>query len=86
MCVYCTEGERLLIESTKISNMIYYSVGQILNREDLDEDDNSVVIEVRNGRGYIRLGDRSDMGCLDHSDNIKINYCPMCGKEFKEDD
>lgn len=83
MCEVCN-GFATLIESTKISNMVWWCVGDALRRDDLDEEDNSLVLEVRNGRGYLRLGDREDMGCLDHSDKYEIKYCPECGRKFGE--
>ena len=53
-----------------------------LKNEDIDEIDNSLCMEIRNGQGYLRLGNRDEMQCIDHSENIKINYCPFCGREL----
>lgn len=33
--------------------------------------------------GYLRLVDLEDCGCVDHSDNIKINFCPFCGSKLE---
>ena len=35
-------------------------------------------------RGYIRLVNPDDCQCLDHGQKIEINYCPMCGKKYRE--
>ena len=37
----------------------------------------SVVFDTR---GYLRLGDKEDMGCLDHDEKIEANYCFNCGR------
>lgn len=85
MCNYCKEGLNTLIEDYKISNMIWWAVsnGRKASKEDIDEIDNSVCLQTRNGYGYIRIGDRDDMQCLDSDKLIRINYCPMCGKAFE---
>ena len=76
MCEYCEEGKyKTLIQDDEI----------YLIWDEVDYRDNSVIIQNRNGQGYIRLVDREDMDCLDHGGYIKINYCPMCGSELKED-
>lgn len=83
MCDKCNPDKlNLLIESEKIANMIYLSIGQVLKRESIDEQDNSLVLEIRNDIGYLRLGDRGDMQCLDHDCVLQINYCPMCGRKI----
>lgn len=86
MCKYCENGLNTLIEDTKISNMIWWAVShdRRASKEDIDEVDNSVCIQIRNEHGYIRIGDRSDMQCLDSDKLIRINFCPMCGREFEK--
>lgn len=82
MCKYCTDGYTTLIDSTKIeSNICGWDSGR-MTTDELEDVDNSVVFEIRNEHGYIRLGDRSDMGCLDHGDKVKIDYCPFCGRKL----
>ena len=84
-CGYCEVDKlNLLIESDKIWNMIYFFAGKDKQpqMDDIDTVDNSVVLEVRNGQGYLRLGDRGEMQCIDHSEILKINYCPMCGRKL----
>lgn len=84
MCMWCN-GFYRIVESEKIDNVIWMAVGNILDRNMIRKRDNSVFIEVRNGQGYIRLGDREEMQCLDHCETVKINYCPNCGRKFKRD-
>ena len=72
MCKYCTDGYTTLINSTKLEENIIGWDKTMLATE-LDDMDNSVVFEIRNGIGYIRLGDRGDMQCLDHGDKVKID-------------
>lgn len=47
-----------------------------------DQDTYSLFID----RGYLRLVDRYDSQCLDHGAKIKINFCPICGKDLKQKD
>lgn len=42
----------------------------------------SLIFEVRNDKGYIRLVDLDDCGCLDHGEKVEVNYCPMCGRKL----
>ena len=35
-------------------------------------------------RGYLRKADPTDSECLDHSEKIKINFCPICGKDLRQ--
>ena len=87
-CEYCKVDKlNLLIESDKIWNTIYFFIGEgkPLQEDDVDTVDNSVVLEIRNGQGSLRLGERDDMQCIDHSDKVEINYCPMCGRNLKDE-
>jgi hypothetical protein len=84
MCDYCDKDKlNILIESEKINGNLIGWNKEMLATELLDLiDDNSVVLEIRNGQGYIRLGNRMDMQCIDHEEKIKINYCPICGRKL----
>lgn len=33
-------------------------------------------------RGHLRMVDDSEINCLDHGEKLKINYCPMCGRNL----
>ena len=82
MCTWCKESAfGTLIESEKLESAIIGWEAKMKATE-LDNIDNSVVMEIRCGSGYIRLGDRGDMNCLDHEEKIEINYCPMCGRKL----
>lgn len=35
-------------------------------------------------RGYLRIADKDDCGCMDHGDKIKANFCLECGKDLRE--
>lgn len=81
-CKYCEENAfNTIIEDTMLDTcFLFPNVKICIN--DLDEIDNSVAIDCRGDSLYIRLGDRSEMACIDHSENFKINYCPMCGRKL----
>ena len=74
MCKYCEEN--------KINTLIEDNKPEIAWDTYAGVEDNSVVLETRNGIGYLRLGDREDMECLGHGEKIKINFCPMCGRKL----
>ena len=86
MCKYCDESAfNTIIES----NYIEYAsniCGKVCVWDQPYEIDNSVVFEMRCGSGYIRLGDRSEMNCIDHEDKIKVNYCFYCGRKLAQDE
>jgi len=87
MCEYCNKHMlNLLIESNKVAEYLIGLDPTMLATKLLDfVDDYSVVLDIRNGHGYLRLGDRDDMQCLDHEDKIEIKFCPMCGRKLSED-
>jgi flagellar basal body rod protein FlgF len=37
---------------------------------------------ILDDRGYLRLVNTDDYQCLGHGENIKINFCPLCGRKF----
>lgn len=85
MCNYCNENcLNLLIESTKLDDhLIGLDPTMLATTLSNFVDDNSVVIDIRNCGGYIRLGDRDEMQCLDHEEKIRISFCPMCGRKLR---
>jgi len=78
MCRYCGGKLVELIEADKLDESLFEWSGEATIRI-YDRENNSVMFEVRNGVGYIRLGDREDMNCIESGDKIKVNFCPMCG-------
>lgn len=84
MCKLC-DGE--LVELIKNKDIDDSSIGWAKNQlaTDLEYEDNSVMFEVRCGSGWIRIGDRSDMGCLDHGEKFEVKYCMECGRMITED-
>jgi hypothetical protein len=34
-------------------------------------------------RGYLRMADMDDCQCLDHGHNLKIFFCPVCGRDMR---
>lgn len=85
MCKYCEEDAFNTIIENKITIYADNIWGSVHVYDEPDEKDISVVFEIRCGSGYIRLGDRSDMQCIDHDRKIKINYCPMCGRKLEDE-
>lgn len=82
-CDYCKESAFNTIIEKNIEVLAENIFGKIHVWDKPNFDDMSVVFEIRCGSGYIRLGDRSEMGCIDHEDKFKVKYCPMCGRELK---
>ena len=87
MCKCCEDGAfTTLIESKKLDDHLVGEHGWCkgLLAYELDYGDYSVVFEMRNGHGYIRLGDRSDMNCLDTDKKFEIMNCLCCGRKLGE--
>ena len=86
MCEFC-EGRsyKTLIESDKKVNCSFDYDEEIKFSEAIDED-NSVIFEIRNGNGFIRLVNREDCNCIESGGYFKINYCPMCGRKLESED
>lgn len=83
-CKYCEESAFTTIIENSVTEYGYNIWGNIGLYDEPLETDTSVVFEMRCGSGYIRLGDRCDMECIDHCNKIQVNYCPMCGKKLAE--
>ena len=82
MCNYCKQSAfNTLIEKyiTEYATNIW---GNFHKRDEPIENDESLVFEMRCGSGYLRLGDRSEMQCIDHRYKFQINFCPMCGRKL----
>lgn len=83
MCKYCEENAFNVLIEDKFIEYGYNFFGNVGLYEEPEETDNSVVLDCRGeGHLYLRLGDRSEMGCIDHSENIKLKFCPMCGRKL----
>jgi hypothetical protein len=78
MCKYCEKDETLLQKDEIISDMSFgWGNDEVkINRSQCIEYSLSVFVD----RGYLRLADPEDCGCLDHGQKVRINYCPMCGE------
>lgn len=81
MCKICEEEKTLL--SKEVINECSYGWGLSDTKvayKDLLRYNLAVFVD----RGYLRLCDIEESGCLDHGEKIKINFCPNCGKKLGE--
>ena len=79
MCDFCEKRKPLLKKTGIISDNIVIWGGEV----DLsDTYDMHLFID----RSFIRLADPTDCQCLDHGAKIKINFCPMCGREIMKNE
>jgi len=83
MCECCRGELTELIKSDKVDEL-QFGWDSVASININNRQDNSVMMEVRGNCGYIRLGDREDMQCLDHGEYIKVNYCPICGSKISK--
>jgi ssDNA-binding Zn-finger/Zn-ribbon topoisomerase 1 len=72
MCEFCEEKAVLLTSRITMSQGWECSC-----EEDYD-------IMIRRGK-YLSLGVHGDMNCIEHGDNVEINYCPKCGRKLGEE-
>ena len=70
MCKYCNNKKQLLT----------MDIPDVFADFCTGEEELQLIID----RGYLRLGRRDDMDCLDHGEKVKIKYCPMCGIKLEE--
>jgi len=77
-CKYCNDGYNIF-EFEELSDDLLIFGGDIAK-------DNAIYIErgVFIDRGWLRLVDLDDCGCMDHGERVKLGFCPFCGKEFKD--
>jgi len=83
LCKYCEDGAFNTLIESEYMEYVSNVFGKVYIRDNPEEIDNSVVFEIRCGSGYIRLGDRGEMNCIDHEEKIQITYCPFCGRKIK---
>lgn len=69
-CEYCTKRKIMAKENLWIWSSYFQSA---------ELETFGVFIE----NGYLRFGDVEDTECMDNTENIKINFCPICGLEIK---
>ena len=69
MCEYCKKQSTLIEKEVPTEVFGHFTGYKIL----------SVVFDTR---GYLRLGDKEDMGCLDHDEKIEANYCFNYGRQL----
>ena len=84
MCEYCKDGAFNTLIENDYEEYASNIFGNIWINEVPNLIDCSLVLEIRCGSGYLRLGDRGDMNCIDTDSKFKIKYCPMCGRELCE--
>ena len=79
-CLKCKD-ETVLSKTTTISPCSWgWGNDEIrINLKEAIEGDIAIILD---GRGYLRLVDPDERGCMDHGLNTKINFCPFCGSEF----
>lgn len=79
MCDYC-EREKNIFKFETLDDWILTWGGDI-TKESSEYSENTIFID----RGFLRLVDPLDCGCLDHGDKIVINFCPICGEQLRID-
>ncbi len=80
-CEFCKEGQFTLMSKEVIDDNILAPHSEVTLKQ-AGYTMLSVFMEVRNGAGYLRMGDISESSCIDHGERIQLNYCPNCGRLF----
>jgi hypothetical protein len=80
---HCKTNKPVIEKETINDGMLQWMVGKELGKDLLNIVRYSLGVVV-DDRGYLRLVDVNDYSCLDHGENIKIKYCPFCGKPFDD--
>lgn len=86
---FCETGEPVVTREVLSDSLLQWMVSSDPCKIDNDclaaaRFEVGIVIDVRNGSGYLRLVDVDDYNCLDHAEKIEIKCCPICGRVFKE--
>jgi len=80
MCKYCKDSSKLISKEVISASAWCFGWEQnkkvTLSEAEEDMDELAVLLD---SRGYLRLVDPTDCQCMDHGENIKINFCPFCG-------
>jgi hypothetical protein len=84
-CEYCTNNKTMIrFDAISRSNWAWgYDDAVKLTLREAEDEPVKMGVFV-DDRGYIRFADLDDCSCLDHSEKIKIRFCPMCGVEMGE--
>ena len=80
MCEYCENEKRIFEKTFDDTSMAFgWSGENSITINDVDEKKMAVIID----RGYLRFINTDDYQCMDASDNVKIKFCPFCGKDLQ---
>ena len=86
MCEYCKEEKDLLkgeIEKFNDICMFMKKDEETIPVKTIRECFETEEVRVFIDRGYLRLTQGEDIGCIDHSiDIIEVNFCPNCGSKI----
>ena len=82
MCEYCKNDKTMMVlDVIDRSNWAWGYDDEIkLTLREAESDPNKVGIFV--DRGHLRMVELNDSDCMESGQNIKINYCPMCGEKI----
>ena len=76
-CEYCKDELVMMQKEVGNNGILHWGIGKPLTKELIECCETSLIVNI--DRGYLRLSNPEDNGCLDHGERIKINYCPICG-------
>jgi hypothetical protein len=85
MCDYCEKDKPIFENEDVLTGWPgWFDDEHLLTRKEFDAFTykQGVVID---SRGYLRLVHLDDFDCLDHGQNVEINFCPFCGKALREE-
>lgn len=85
MCEFCDDSKSLLIQDELISHQSWGWGNDEVKINLRDALELSYSLHVMVDRGYLRLIDPEDGDCMDHGERVKINFCPMCGRNLTID-
>lgn len=80
-CEFCKK-EKIIFN--KKLNLVpwWFLEGNIITKDHIGGDEKNLGVLI--DRGCLRFVDLDDYNCMDHGQNIKINYCPFCGERIKQ--
>ena len=83
MCKYC-ENELSFISIDYFNPALLHWIGDTKAGDIIGLEEKRIVFI--DTRGYLRLADPLDCGCLDHGEKIKIDFCPFCGRKIENNE